>query len=205
MKSLEIEFGSHSGGETQLLRTNEFRNEAHAREIMGKRGWLVSRVREVSQEELASQARAEDQRRLELAQDAVGHARSTGGWEALDPSQIDAVASGIILTTLPFVAGQEIESELGVVSAECVYGMNLFRDIFGAIRDVVGGRSKAHQKVFRDARNTVLSELRREALIIGADAVLGIRLNYSEIDGGTKNGMLMACISGTAVKLRTKS
>ena len=78
--------------------------------------------------------------------------------EPLDPG-----GSGVILTTRFDVVNREIETELEVVSAECVYGMNIFKDIFAGVRDVVGGRSKAVQDTLRDARKTALAELRREA------------------------------------------
>jgi uncharacterized protein YbjQ (UPF0145 family) len=95
-----------------------------------------------------------------------------------------------------------VTQRLEIITAECVYGMNLFRDMFSSIRDIVGGRSGASQKVLRDARKTCLTELRREALISGADAVIGVDLDYSEISGDGKS-MLLVVASGTAVKIQT--
>lgn len=105
----------------------------------------------------------------------------------------------IILTTeaahnLP--VGQRID----ILTTEVVIGMHLFKDIASAFRDTFGGRSKVMQDGLRDARKTALSELRREAHAIGADAVVGIALNYSEISGGGKS-MLFLVASGTAVTL----
>ncbi len=114
----------------------------------------------------------------------------------------DPVEAGIVLTTRFDVANREIETELEVVSAECVYGMNIFKDIFAGVRDVVGGRSKAVQNTLRDARKTALTELKREASTIGADAVVGVDLDYHEISGGMKGGMIMLVASGTAVRLK---
>jgi len=69
----------------------------------------------------------------------------------------------IVLTTAPTVANREIDHEIEVITAECVFGMNIFRDLFAGIRDIFGGRSKASQKVLRDARQTCLHELKLEA------------------------------------------
>ena len=107
----------------------------------------------------------------------------------------------IKLTTAFTFSNYKIEDEIGVVTAECVYGMNIFRDFFADIRDFFGGRSKSSQKVLRDARNTCLDELKIEAHALGADGVMGIDLDYSEISGGGK-GMLLLVASGTAVKLK---
>jgi uncharacterized protein YbjQ (UPF0145 family) len=78
--------------------------------------------------------------------------------------------------------------------------MNMFRDYFAGIRDIFGGRSKASQKVLRDSRRVCLTELRREALISGANAVIGVDLDYNEISGDGKS-MLFLVASGTAVTL----
>ena len=76
------------------------------------------------------------------------------------------------------------------------------KPLFAAFRDFFGGRSKAVQDTLRDARRTVLAELRKEALMVGADAVIAIDLDYQEISGGQKHGMLMLVASGTAVKVK---
>ena len=108
----------------------------------------------------------------------------------------------IKLTTAFTFSNHEIEDEIGIVTAECVYGMNIFRDMFTAFRDFFGGRSKASQKVLRDARNNCLSELKLEAYELGASGVIGIDLDYSEISGGGKSGMLLLVASGTAVTFK---
>ncbi len=113
--------------------------------------------------------------------------------------------SHITLTTGFTVAGRVIEREIDVISAECVYGMNVLRDFFASVRDVVGGRSGSTQTVLRDARRIVLDELRDEAASIGADAVIGVDLDYQELSGGQKGGMIMLVASGTAVVTRTES
>ncbi len=106
----------------------------------------------------------------------------------------------IILTTEPAMEGYRVTERLGVITAECVFGMNLFRDMFASVRDIFGGRSKASQKVLRDARETCLNELREEAAERGANAVVAIDLDYSEISGNGKS-MLFLVASGTAVRV----
>ena len=93
-----------------------------------------------------------------------------------------------------------VAQRLDIVTAEFAVGMGLLTDIFNAWRDVFGGRSKSYQNTLKDARKTVLQELRREAHALGADAVLGVTLDYSEISGGGKS-MLFLVASGTAVRL----
>jgi uncharacterized protein YbjQ (UPF0145 family) len=105
------------------------------------------------------------------------------------------------VTTAYSIAGAEVETELDIVTAECAFGMNIFRDMFAGIRDIVGGRSEATQKVLRDARKTCLAELKKEAASVGAAAVIGVDLDYSELSGSGKS-MLFLVASGTAVKLK---
>jgi len=122
-------------------------------------------------------------------------------YDELPTSVIDEIAKNLILTTEFSMPEYKITQRLEIITAECVFGMNMFRDMFASIRDIVGGRSSASQKVLRDARKTCLTELRREALIAGADAVIGVDLDYSEVSGDGKS-MLMVVASGTAVKLQ---
>lgn len=122
-------------------------------------------------------------------------------YDELPTDVIDEIAKDLILTTEFSMPEYRITQRLEIITAECVFGMNMFRDMFASIRDIVGGRSSASQKVLRDARRTCLTELRREALISGADAVIGVDLDYSEISGDGKS-MLMVVASGTAVKIQ---
>jgi len=117
--------------------------------------------------------------------------------------KLERQKSKIILTTETNPQGMEIAERIEIITSECVFGMNIFRDFFAGIRDIVGGRSKATQNVLRDARKTCLSELKEEAVAVGADAVIGVDLDYSEISGGGKSGMLFLVASGTAVKLKS--
>ena len=105
------------------------------------------------------------------------------------------------LVTTHSLPGRETREALGIVSAECVLGINVFRDLLGGLRDIVGGRSGTHQKALREARVTCLDELAEQASALGAEAVVGIDLDYSEISGGGK-GMVLLVATGTAVRLR---
>ncbi len=105
----------------------------------------------------------------------------------------------VLLTTEAVPPFQVIE-RIDVITAECVFGMNIVRDLFADVRNVFGGRSKAMQKVFRDARKAALTELREEALEIGANAVVGVAIHYHQMGaGGGSFQMLMVAASGTAV------
>lgn len=124
-------------------------------------------------------------------------------FDELPTDVIDEIAKGIILTTEAGMAEYRITERIEIITAECVFGMNLFKDFFAGIRDIFGGRSSASQGVLRDARRTCLTELRREALISGADAVVGVDLAYNEISGDGKS-MLFVVASGTAVRIEPK-
>lgn len=110
------------------------------------------------------------------------------------------VIDAVMITTETAAPDLKIASRLGIVTAECAFGMNLFKDIFAAGRDFFGGRSATIQDTLKDARNTALDELRLEASKLGADAVIAVSLNYSEISGGGKS-MLFLVATGTAVRL----
>lgn len=114
----------------------------------------------------------------------------------------ESFASRIPVSTSPFLYGQDIAEVVDVVTAECAFGMNVFKDIFMDFRDFFGGRSETVQKAFRDARKVCLTELRKEALVAGGNAVVSVSLAYNEISGGGKMGMLFLVASGTAVKLK---
>jgi len=119
-------------------------------------------------------------------------------YDELPTEVIDEIAKDIIVTTEPAMDGYRVTRRLEVITAECVFGMNLFRDFFASITDILGGRSSSSQKVLRDARRTCLTELRREALIAGANAIVAVDLDYNEISGDGKS-MLFLVASGTAV------
>jgi uncharacterized protein YbjQ (UPF0145 family) len=105
----------------------------------------------------------------------------------------------LILVTTPTIPGRDIDEAIGIVSAQVAFGMNVFKDIATAWRDVFGGRANSLQGVLADSRKHVLAELTAEAKSLGADAVVGIDLDMSEFSVG--NGMVMLIATGTAVKL----
>jgi len=118
-------------------------------------------------------------------------------FDELPTDIIDGIAKDIILTTESVLSGYDVTERLEIITAECVFGMNMFRDMFAGVRDIFGGRSSAAQKVLRESRRVCLTELRREALIAGANAVIGVDLAYNEISGDGKS-MLFLVASGTA-------
>jgi len=104
----------------------------------------------------------------------------------------------MIQTTTPSVEGRSIAEYLGVVTGEAILGANIFRDLFAGVRDIVGGRSAAYEDELRKAREIAMRELAAEASDRGADAVVGIDLDYETVGNGS---MLMVTASGTAVRL----
>lgn len=114
-------------------------------------------------------------------------------------SELEAAISAIVLSTTPFLDGYKTEV-IEIITAECAFGMNFFRDLFAQMTDIFGGRSGTTQKALRDARKVCLRELKAEALRAGADAVIGVDMDYSEFSGQGKS-MLFLVATGTAVKL----
>ena len=106
----------------------------------------------------------------------------------------------MIITTTSTVEGRPVAEYLGVVTGEAIMGTNFFRDIFAGIRDIVGGRSGSYEKEIKKAKDLAIEEMTAEAAELGADAVLGVDLDY-EVIGGEKRTLLMAIASGTAVRL----
>ncbi|TVP48504.1 MAG: YbjQ family protein [Mongoliibacter sp.] len=103
----------------------------------------------------------------------------------------------MIVSTTPQLEGFKITSYLGVVSGETIIGANVFKDFFASITDIVGGRAGAYERVLREAKATAMSEMEMQARSFGANAVVGIDLDYETI----REGMLMVTASGTAVKV----
>jgi uncharacterized protein YbjQ (UPF0145 family) len=101
------------------------------------------------------------------------------------------------ITTTPSIEGKRIVKYCGVVAGEAILGANLFKDLFAGIRDLVGGRSATYERELQRARDIALQELRERAQGLGANAVVGIDLDYEVL--GQNNGMLMVSASGTAV------
>ncbi|MDB3864864.1 YbjQ family protein [Amylibacter sp.] len=117
---------------------------------------------------------------------------------AFDTRELDAIIDAIMLTTSHTLQSIEVTKYLGVVSAECAYGMNMFKDMFANVRNLVGGRSTAVQDTMRDSRETVMQELKREAHAKGANAVIAVDIDYTQLGAGG-NMMVLVSASGTAV------
>jgi uncharacterized protein YbjQ (UPF0145 family) len=101
------------------------------------------------------------------------------------------------VTTTPSIEGKRIKKYCGVVTGEAILGANVFKDLFAGIRDIVGGRSATYEKELQRARDIALQELQQRAGELGANAVVGLDLDYEVL--GPNNGMLMVSASGTAV------
>ena len=105
----------------------------------------------------------------------------------------------MLLTTTPTLEGRPIRHYLGLVHGETILGANLFRDLLASIRDLIGGRARAYETTVERARELALQELARRARLLGADAVVGLRVDCQVLGGA--GGMLMACATDTAVAL----
>jgi len=103
----------------------------------------------------------------------------------------------MLITTTPTIEGKRITNYYGIVSGETIIGANVFRDLFASIRDIVGGRSGAYEEVLREAKETALREMQDQAARMGANAVIGVDLDYETVGGS--GSMLMVTASGAAV------
>ena len=103
----------------------------------------------------------------------------------------------MLITTTPTIEGKRITNYYGIVSGETIIGANVFRDLFASIRDIVGGRSGSYEEVLREAKETALREMQDQAARMGANAVIGVDLDYDTVGGS--GSMLMVTASGTAV------
>ena len=105
----------------------------------------------------------------------------------------------MIISTTTLIEGRPVREYLGVVTGEVIVGANIFKDLFANIRDIVGGRAGAYESTLRDARNEAFAEMEDAAFRRGADAVIGVDIDYEVVGQG--GSMLMVSVSGTAVKL----
>lgn len=103
----------------------------------------------------------------------------------------------MIITTTPTIEGHPIREYKGLVTGETIIGANFVKDFFAGLRDIVGGRSGAYERVLREAKDTALKEMEEHARAIGANAIVGIDLDYEAL--GANSSMLMVTASGTAV------
>lgn len=102
----------------------------------------------------------------------------------------------MLVTTTHEIQGKQIQDYLGIVVGETILGTNIFRDIGAGLRDLVGGRSGAYEKKMNEARETAINEMEEKARALGADAVVGVDIDYETVG----NGMMMVSASGTAVR-----
>ena len=105
----------------------------------------------------------------------------------------------MVTTTTHTIDGKQIRQYIGLVTGEAIMGANVFRDFMAGLTDLVGGRSGTYESKFAEARDTALQEMQEEARRKGADAVVGIDIDYQVL--GANNGMLMVTATGTAVKV----
>ncbi len=107
----------------------------------------------------------------------------------------------MLLTTTSALDGKRITTYYGVVSGEAILGANIFKDFFAGIRDVIGGRSGSYEKELRKAKDIAMGEMKAAAADLGANAIIGIDIDYETISLANGGGMLMVAVSGTAVRV----
>lgn len=105
----------------------------------------------------------------------------------------------MILTTTASIEGRPAQEYLGVINAQSIIGANMFKDIFAGIRDLIGGRSKTYERVIEEAKEDAMRELTQKAQSMGANAVVGIDLDFETV--GASGSMLMVIATGTAVRI----
>lgn len=159
------------------------------REDLERHREKVSREKAKRDNELRIQE-SELQNRLEMAKDS-------GDWSCFSKEELSKISESVILTTSFQISKMDIIKEIEIITSEVVYGVNVFKDVMVQVRDIFGGKSETMKKVLRDARKEVLEQLKIEAYCAGANAV--IDLDYQEITGSGKNGLMMLVASGTAV------
>ena len=106
----------------------------------------------------------------------------------------------MLLTTTSSLEGKTITNYYGIVSGEAILGANIFKDFFAGIRDVIGGRSGSYEKELRKAKDIAMNEMMAAARDLGANAIIGIDIDYETISLANGGGMLMVAVSGTAVR-----
>ncbi|NBX11424.1 MAG: hypothetical protein EBQ65_07305 [Chitinophagaceae bacterium] len=105
----------------------------------------------------------------------------------------------MILTTTASIEGKPVQDYLGVINAQSIIGANMFKDIFAGLRDLIGGRSKTYERVIEEAKEDAMRELTQKAQAMGANAVVGIDLDFETV--GASGSMLMVIATGTAVRI----
>lgn len=103
----------------------------------------------------------------------------------------------MLVTTTNSIEGRKVIKYIGLVSGETIIGANIFKDLFASIRDVVGGRSGSYEQVLREAKDTAINEMQQYASALGANAIIGVDLDYETVGSG--GSMLLVAATGTAV------
>lgn len=103
----------------------------------------------------------------------------------------------MLITTTPIIDGQTIKEYKGIVTGETIIGANIFKDFKASIRDIIGGRSNSYEKVLIEARDTSMKEMEERAAKLGANAIVGVDIDYETL--GQSSSMLMVAVNGTAV------
>jgi len=137
-----------------------------------------------------------------FVKDLAGQTKEEIVQSHLAENEVDAAIDAVMLTTEAYPQGLTITRRIEVVTAECAFGMNMFKDLLAGVRDIVGGRSEAVQKTMRDTRRVALYELKKEAHAVGANAVVGVDLDYVDLSGA--GSMVLLVASGTAVTIEDK-
>lgn len=131
-----------------------------------------------------------------MADTATLHIAKSMADAGITPPSHAAIES-MIVTTTPTIEGHAIKDYRGIVAGEAILGANVFKDLFADLRDIVGGRSATYERELQRARDVALREIEERAEALGANAIVGLDLDYEVL--GTSNGMLMVSASGTAV------
>ena len=136
----------------------------------------------------------------------IERAEATGVWQGIPPEHVPLHARSMLveLATTPELPGRQIKRSLGLVGAECAYGMNVLKDIVASVTDAIGGRSGVTQGVLKDARAAVIADMRAQAHAMGAHAIVGISFSFNEFSGAGKS-MLFVAATGTAVELQNNN
>lgn len=117
----------------------------------------------------------------------------------LNPIQLSSILYQMITTTTNSIEGKPVQQYLGIVSSESIIGANIFKDLFAGIRDIVGGRSGTYERVIEEARTNAMAELIQKGQAMGANAIIGIDLDFETV--GANGSMLMVIATGTAVRV----
>jgi uncharacterized protein YbjQ (UPF0145 family)/DNA-directed RNA polymerase subunit RPC12/RpoP len=158
--------------------------------------------KKLADEQKLLDAEADKKREIEIIS-AYNAAKGKLRDEVIASETLEKISCNIILTTGDSIPDKEIGEIIDIVGAEAAFGLNIFKDIANSLRDVFGGRSGVVQNAAKDARKICISEIKQAAALIGADAVVSMRFEFSQVssNAGT-SGIFFVAATGTAVKLK---